>query len=206
MSILKMGLTGLTANQLVGKCRTIEGKLNGNPAFPTPVPALADLTAQRELLETWITNSADGSRSAIATRRAEYATLLEMMKSLARYVSQVANGDAAIILSSGFDVRRAPEPIERLSRPVISYAQRDTDAGVADLKWERVRGSYSYVVEITSDDTRTENAVWTQVAVTTTTRCHVENLNYGTVYTFRVRAIGGSGLKSSWSDVAQVAA
>ncbi|MGB6036368.1 MAG: fibronectin type III domain-containing protein [Cryomorphaceae bacterium] len=206
MSILKLGLSGLTPSDLVTRCRNLENSINGNASFPTPDPTIADLTAQRELLSEWISKSADGSRTAIATRNAQYTTLLNMLKKLARYVSMVADGDEAIILSSGFDVRRTPEPVERLSRPVKFIAERDKISGVVDLKWDRVANAYSNIVEITTDDPREGAVKWTQVAITTRSRYTVENLSIGTFYWFRVRAIGASGLKSPWSDVALVMA
>lgn len=52
MKLIKAGTSGLNAEQLIALSEYVEGKMTGNPNFTTPNPAIADVTAARELLVT----------------------------------------------------------------------------------------------------------------------------------------------------------
>lgn len=205
MTIIKIGISGLTASELVSKAAELETKMDGNASFPTPTPTLVELADQRAVLREWITKAANGDREAIANRNAAYKTLADLMRQLAAYVTNVANGSETVILSSGFEVRRRPEPTPGLSRPVDVQADRTAKKGQVLVDWKPVRGSKTYVVEMTTDEPSSETAVWTILGYPSRSRYVVDNLQIGTFYYFRVRAIGVRDMSAS-SDVALVMA
>ena len=115
----------------------------------------------------------------------------------AAYVENIANGEASIILLSGFPLAQEPTPIGQLPPPQNLLGTATDIEGTVKLKWNLVHGSKSYIVECATNP----NGPWNQVTVTTRVSCVAANLTPGTKYWFRVRAVGAAGL-SGWSDPA----
>ncbi len=203
-NLVKVGLTGLKPSDLVAKSIQVESSMNSNPLFATPTPTLADVTAAREELEIRITAAAMGDRSAIALRKDQEKVLKTLLQKLASYV-QIASNSESDILTSGFDVRRKGEAIGHLSRPAALDAKRTDAEGVVQLSWKPVNGSQHYIVEMTTSDPMTGSASWAHLAYTGKSNQEVTNLTPGTVYWFRVRALGSKG-QSPFSDPAKVMA
>ena len=72
-------------------------------------------------------------------------------------------------------------------------------SGRLDVKWKRVKGAKSYIVEC-----RTHGATpgpWQQAKLCTAAKCSITGLIPGQEYAFRVRALGAAG-EGPWSDEA----
>lgn len=205
MSQLKMGLSGLTPAELASKAATLEEKMDGNANFPTPIPALADITAARGELRTAIDNAQWGDKQAVGIRNEKMKDLSDLLRTLARYVSLTADGNREMILSSGFDVRKTSEPLTSLGQPVDFLATRGAKSGKIDLKWKPVSRSKAYQVEITDTDPRLPDTMWKTAVVTSKSSCSVNNLVEGVKYVFRVKAISGD-MSSAYSDIALIMA
>jgi hypothetical protein len=183
----------LNATQLVEKCKFIEARMDGNPAFPDPTPKLSEIVAAREALETAITGALDGGRTAVAIRRERQKELKLLLDQLAGYVSSVAEGNALAILSMGFGVKRQGSPVGDLLAPADLQADISSFAGRVDLRWKPVRGAVAYHLYLC----RTEpsaSATWEQVAVSTRAATKVVGLTSGQTFWFRVAAIGTAGV------------
>ncbi|MCZ4410668.1 fibronectin type III domain-containing protein [Cryomorphaceae bacterium 1068] len=202
---VRSGLSSLTTAQLLDKTALIIRNVDGNANFPTPDPAIADLTAQAELTAEWLEKSAFGDKRAIARRRRETAALLELMRRMATYVNFTANGDEDVILSSGFDVRRKPEPSGPLAQPIEFMAKRSEKSGEVVLDWKAIDHAKAYQVEYTTTDPASPEATWQVATVTSKSKASVNNLTRGTDYWFKVKAISGTK-SSAYSDVALIMA
>lgn len=200
MFYLKLGLANLKPADLVSKSSTIEQNMDGNVNFPSPEPALADVTAKRVELDTLISKASVGDRVAIADRNVAYNELAAMLRKLAKYVSLTADGNEGIILSSGFGVRKQSEPQPQVTRPMDFNVQRAQRQGEVILSWKTVQGGMSYLVDMTTTDPSLPTTVWTQIAVTTRGKHKAENLTAGTYYWFRVSAVGRKNV-SAYSNV-----
>lgn len=185
-----MELTKLKSSDLVAKSMLIEKSMDGNINFPLPEPTIADITAKRMELETFISRSANGDKEIIAGRKVVYEELLAMLKKLAKYVSYRADGNESIILSSGYGVRNQKTPITQISRPENLRVNRAERQGEIKLRWKTVRGAMIYSVEITSTDPSDPNTKWTRDSSITRITHTINNLTPGTYYWFRVCAIG----------------
>jgi hypothetical protein len=203
-TIVKLGLTSLKSSDLVAKCKMIEDKMTGNALYPNPVPALADLTAAREILEQKAVSSRFGDRQAVAERRTQENTVKGMLRRLGSYVQMMSQKEEDV-LSAGFEVRRESSPRGPIGRPVGLEAKRSDHLGRVMLDWDVVKGSANYLVGMTTSDPALQGTSWTQVGFTTRSFFTVDNLQPGTYYWFRVLAIGSSG-ESAWSDPAMVMA
>lgn len=164
-------------------------KMTRNPNFLPPyTPSLTDLsTAITNYWKALVASNGNfgGKAQTIAKDEARKA-LRTLMKDLGLYVDRVANGNKAIILSSGFKVRK-PTPTGPLPTPKklkISDRQRSK----IKLKVDAVKGTRIYQWEyIPTSDLST--GIWTEVK-TTKSSVTIEGLQSGQQYTFRVVALG----------------
>jgi hypothetical protein len=124
---------------------------------------------------------------------------------MAAYVCFVAKGDGEIIFSSGFKTRKRSEPAGPLTQPESLKAVRSDINGEINLDWKTVANSRTYQVEMTTNDPALVTASWNQIGLTSRSRYMADNLERGTMYWFRVRAVGSTS-KSAYSDVALVMA
>lgn len=204
MKRIKIGLDKLKPSDLLAKAIDVETKLTANPVFTTPVPPLVDLAAASAELESRITASNMGDRSAIERRKEQEKEVRYILRKLGSYVQLTSETDSDI-LSSGFGLSKTPAPIASMSRPAALKAMRSDMEGRVTLTWNVVRGSNQYIVEISSQDPINQTAEWVHTAYTSRSSHQIDNLTPGKYYWFRVRALGTSGM-SPYSDPAVVMA
>ena len=192
MRIIKAGLKGLKASDLVGKCEHVEGEMTGNANFTTPTPSLADVTAARTKLVSAIKDAESGAHAAIATKNEAAKTLSAILVKLARYVNSVAGGDVDKAVSSGFELAKVPDPIDKLEAPSKMEGSTGSIAGEVDLRWKGVRGGRLYQVYMCTGDPSTDG-VWTIVGMTSKARFTMKGLITDKKYSFRVTALGVVG-------------
>jgi hypothetical protein len=202
--IVKTGLAGLKATELVTKAANIEVAMTGNAAFADPTPTLAELSAARVALEALIAESAKGTRSAIAARRDQEEVLAGLIRKLAAYVKLNATSEADI-LSAGFGIGKRRTAVGRLSQPTGLEALRTDSRGQVNVSWNAVSGKQHYILEMTTTDPSQAHTAWEVVAYTGKVRHTVDNLTPGTYYWFRITALGAAGA-SAHSDPAMVMA
>src|SRR4051794_28324577 len=107
----------------------------------------------------------------------------------------MSGGDAGKIDSSGFTVRNVPStPIGVLPAPSSVVITPSVDAGTVDMKWLKVRGANSYIVERAVD---AATLVWIPALSTTKAKGVVNMMTSGSKYWFRVAAVGAAG-RGSW--------
>jgi hypothetical protein len=200
-----MGLSGLNPTALAAKSENLEDAMTGNTDFPTPDPAIADITAARVALQNWIAKASFGDRRARDRRDDLALELRALLTKLAKYVAFTADGDRTIIRSSGFEVAKQPEPLPPLDRPTDLVAERSSHQGRVMLDWKSVRGTLNYLVEMTTDDPALVDANWSITGYTSKSRYQVDNLAPGTKYWFRVKSLGARD-NSAFSDPALIMA
>lgn len=189
-----MGVSRLSATEIVAKAQAIHDKMDGNAYFPTPVPALADYQTNIDALAAAnAAVKANGGKAEHQAKQVALKVVLEDIKSLAAYVQNATAGDADRILSSGFDVVKAGSPIGELDPPRNLGARFTTMSGRAALVWEREYGAdMHHVYMSTSNDPFN----WVLIGATTKSRFNADSLEPGTMYWFAVTAIGAAGESS----------
>ncbi len=192
MKIVKAGLEGLKASDLVGKSAHVEGEMTGNANFATPTPSLVDVAAARTALSTAIIAAQSGAHAAIATKNDAAKTLATMLVKLARYVNSVAGGDVDKAVSSGFDLAKTPDPIDKLEAPTNLQGTTGAIASEVDLRWKGVRGGRLYQVYICDGDPTTDGK-WTIAGLCSKARFTVKDLITDKKYSFKVTALGKVG-------------
>lgn len=201
MAKIKLNFRRLPVLEKIVRARQIVNAMTANPAFPTPTPALAVVTAAIDAVE-----QANAKALAARALSKERTTALEVRESeliaevtrLAGYVESASGGDERIILSAAMNPR-APATAANAppSAPVGLTATIGDQDGEIDLSWNATQGAQSYIVQF-SPNPPTDTS-WTQATVVTASKCTVGNLTSGSKYWFRVSAVGAGG-QSGWSD------
>lgn len=199
MSYAKVGLDGLTVPAKIQYLRRLVAALTDNPNFPTPNPAVADLTAAADALEAAY-NDAQAARLVSKTKTgiqdAQALNTDALVNQLASYVDNASGGDAEKIASAGFAVRATPTPVGDLPAPTDLQVLPSEHAGSADVSWKSVRGARAYVIERAPDE---PSLNWAVIGTSTRGRAALNTMTSGLKYWFRVAAVGAAG-QSAWSD------
>ena len=170
--------------------------------FPnTPVP-LSQIQADITALTLSSAAATDGSKKDIALRNKDRYTLEQDLTLLGAYIVKVANGDPAIITVSGFTpaparVHAAPQPLPQPSTPSVTQG----NSGQALVQLTPIAKAKSYEIQVASMANGVPG-IWTTTAVTAAKRpVPITGLTPGTIYAFRVRALGALGY-TDYSDFA----
>ena len=184
---------------LVAFANAHKAEMTGNTNFTTPIPNAADflaaITAMSGALDA-LTAARNAVPTAMANKEAARDALEAVLVQRGDYVDLIAQGDEAKITSAGFAVRATPAPVGELPAPGNLVSTYGDAEGEVDLSWNPVRGASSFEVECKLN---TEAGTWQRVKTTTTSKATATGLTPGTVYAFRVRAVGAAG-PGAWSD------
>jgi hypothetical protein len=203
MSRIKLNFRQLSIPDKIVRARQVVTSLTGNPAFPTPSPAMTVVTAAIDGLETDHAEAQAARQSAKTKTSAQNQSedvLDKVISQLAAYVDSVGGDNEELIRSAGMDVRAvASAATENPGQPTALSATAGDHEGEIDLAWDTVAGARSYVIEKSADPPTTTS--WAQGVVSTKSRATINGLTPGTRYWFRVAAVGTGG-QSGWSDPA----
>ncbi|GAC1621233.1 MAG: hypothetical protein NVS9B10_03810 [Nevskia sp.] len=199
---LIIGFDVLSGPAFLTRADLILSSLKGNANFPLPWPAqvpgldlLQDaVTAYRDAYNA----ASTGDRSKIAKRDAARKALSAQLKKLAPYLEIVANGDAAVLGTAGYELRNpiirgAAGSGEILMAPAAFRVERGELSGVLIARARNQKGAGSFEVQTTAGDP-TMDANWTDAG--TYLHCsHIElkGLPPGKTVSVRLRGIGTQG-------------
>jgi hypothetical protein len=176
-----------TEAELLVKAHLIIEKMTGNTALANPVPALADVQAATTAYSNALTEARKLGIDNVAIKNDKRALLEQVLQQLGRWVIFMADSNITVLLSSGFDVTKAPEPIQ-LEDPGNPMLENGLGSGTIICRVKRVKGAVSFSHEYT-DTLPAPNVVW-QSCVSSRSRYEFSNLVPGRQYWFRVQVSG----------------
>jgi hypothetical protein len=183
-----------TNADLIDKAQTVIDSLTGNTNIPTPQPTPAALQTAVDDLTSANTAANTGGKEEKVLRDQKRDALIALLKQEAVYVTMIANGDTAIMLSAGFDISKIPSPIGPLPKPakfVVSSPQK----GWLQASLEAINGAKNYQYEYK----KVGDTEWT-VVPSTKRRLVLQGLESAKEYLMRVLPIGASE-ERAYSDV-----
>lgn len=200
MATLKQGLSRLTAEGLVAKAEHVHAQLTAHAAkFPTPSPTLVALATAKDGLLTAIGVAIDGGRSAHQAKRDSFLVLKNMLKQIADYVANVANGNAQLIIDGGFEIRAERKPAHIPVAPAKLEALIPDVTEAVKIEWKGEKNVRLYQVQMSAKDPAVDPA-WSTVTLTSKRQHTVTGLEPYKMYWFRVIAVNVAG-ESLPSDV-----
>ena len=172
--------------------------MTGNPAFTDPIPTIAEVQAGVTNYSEWLSAASGLGRNNVAQKTKARFDLEALLQQLGMYVMYVANGDAAILTSSGYMLTKMPEPSYISNPGNVTLKNGVTSGELVDLV-KNVDAARVYFHEI-SDTAPTEATVWTRNQ-SSKARFVFTALTPGKQYWVRVAAVG-SGEQLAYSSVA----
>jgi hypothetical protein len=122
------------------RVETIDTSLASNANFPVPwpaqVPAPATITTTVTNYKVAYKNASGGDKPAIKIRKGQRTALSTMLKTVAHYLEIVANGDAAVLATTGYELRQ----------PIVKSVTQDVLGPLTNFKVSRGVASGTLVV------------------------------------------------------------
>ena len=180
--------------------RSVESKMKLNPSFTSPDVPLEELKASTDMLEARNVAAITGGKEATALMHQAEEQWVDKMRKTALYVDRIADGDAAIILSAGFDLAKQPSPAVR---PEFSV-ELGEKSGTVLLRRQKVEGARSYVWQYTTQESPILYTDWINAEVTSKASVALSGLKPLTTYWFRVAAVTTEGTGAYTMPIMQV--
>lgn len=196
-SKIKLGLGLKSILQKIGFANSVIEAITGNPAFDPAVVDLADITDIKDDLLAKLADRDAAKAAAEALTEGLYeldAEYDEVVKALAKVVEKVADGDAEILESGGFDtfIPGQRTPAEPLGVVTGLVAEPGNAAGKIDADWNSLEGADTYNIYVTTGDPLDE-AGWVFKASRKQSRAVLTGLTPVTQYFIRVTGVGTEG-------------
>jgi hypothetical protein len=181
---------------VIDTARIVAG-MTGNKAFPTPIPALADIIAARNAYTAAVT-AAEDSRLARSLRKKTRAALVFLLRQLAHFVEDTSAGDRTVLMSSGFPLQRGRSPVGPLPAPSQVRLAKGKTTGTAIARCRLLPRARAYQWRIAPAATPT---AFLPVLTTFAAHAEFEGLTPTTFYVVQVCAVGTAGA-GDWSETA----
>ena len=169
-------------------------EMTGNPLFPDPDVSLDDLTAVLTKVETHYNKSRSGNNEELILMHQSMEEADEMFRTTARYVDRIANGNEAVIESSGFKGSKQP----RSQRRAVFAAYNGEVPGQIILRCKAVKGAKAYSWQYSAKEIPEKEEDWIYAGSSTQVTFTIDNLTNLTKYWFRYCAIKTEGM-TPWS-------
>jgi hypothetical protein len=184
------------------KGQDIITKSTANPNAPGNTAPLAAFSTEQTDLEAAVANviaARQASKEATALQNAALVRWMDKLKLLASFTETATGGDAAKILSTGFDVRASATPPPPLSMVVGLIVRLDGTPGHSKLNWNGMQGGEGFLVQGSPDPITPTS--WAPPIIVTKTRYTANGAIAGQKYWYRVAPFNG-GEQGPWSEPA----
>jgi hypothetical protein len=179
------------------KAIQIQAKMVNNIYFPSPNPALDRMIKANKAYSASLSKIKNGNKEDTLLKNSARTALEKSLRELAANVQSVSGGDEAIIVSSGFDIRKAPSPVGPLEKPTNVKVTMGVNKGSVVVSCNRIVNAKTYIVYYT-EFPLTPNRVWNH-EIGTKCKVPVINLISGSKMIFCIAAIG-TNPTLTWSD------
>ncbi len=185
----------LSGAPLADKSLHVAGKITNNPNFTTPAVGVIEMTTTANLLLAATVKADGGTTADTAHKNALEEVVLGQLDTQANYVENIAQNNAEIILSSGFDLANQTH-----SPALVTGSAITNVANVASTKLGLSvtidPHAWGYEIQVS-----TPGGAWVHWETYTDPYDIVLlNLVPGMLYGLRVRVLGVGNQRSEWSE------
>lgn len=184
------GFERLSDANLLTKSLDISKSMDGNTSLPAPTPTLVELNAAIAEFQTTLTAAAARERTQVVLKNQARLALIALLNDLSNYVTFTANGDAAILSSSGFTLRKIPQPVI-VPKPNKILVADGPNSGELTVSVGSRKGARSFVHQYTPDPMQPQS-VWVSTPTTSKTYTFT-GLAKAQSYWCRVGVVGSNG-------------
>jgi hypothetical protein len=187
-------------SELLSFVHKVLGKMEGNVHFPHLPPAFEQLQNELPGFIAALTHASGGDQEKAAIKRAKKAVIVGLVMELGDYVTATCQGNKAMLLSSGFALRR--DKHDTGLGDIREFKITADVPGEAITRVKRVAGARAYIHQYTPEPLTTES-VWVNKVVTDPVATF-NGLLSKERYLFRVVAVGVKGQEVMSQVVARV--
>ena len=202
--LISLNFSRTKVQDLLSRGHTVYTNMGASPGlFTSPPVPLTTLKQELDDLTESAAAALDGGKKDKAQRDKARQALEQNLSLLAAYVLKVADGDPAIVTTSGFvpapaRKRSAPQPLDQ---PTVDSIDQG-NSGQLLISVTPVAKAHGYDVRYAPMANGGPATNWTTVTVTAAAKAiPINNLTPGTIYAFQARALGKLGY-TDWSDSA----
>jgi hypothetical protein len=179
---------------LIPYVQSVVTVMTSNAHYPTPVPALSDVSAAVTALQTAESAALSRLKGTVVVRNDKKAALVTLMQELRNYIQKVADADpenaAAIIQSSGLPVKKTA-----VHKPRVFTAKPGAVSGSVDVVAVTAARRASYEWQYSTDCGKT----WIEAAPSLRARTTISGLPVAASVQLRYRSVTKSG-PGDWSQ------
>ena len=190
----------LSVSEKIEFYRNVVSKMTGNASFTSPDVPLATATTQINTLETDMTAAKSGAHQSVAKMHQSEKIADTTFHKLALYVDRIADGNDAVILSSGFHISKQPDP--KSTKTFAVSAGENT--GEIELAHQSVQGAKAYIWQYSAGTLPADEKQWIYGGATTKAKFKVTGLESATKVWFRVLAVTINGTQPCSDPVMKV--
>ncbi|MEI6060850.1 MAG: fibronectin type III domain-containing protein [Bacteroidota bacterium] len=180
--------------------RTVVSMMSDLDIFKEPDVAYAVLTELINRLEGHYMASRGGDHEQVALMHKDEDEFNNLFRKLAGFVDRKADGDEAIIISSGFHLNKQPVSAE-LPEFVASMGD---NPGSVWLKRKKLEGAASYIWQYSASEAVPADGGWLFGGASTQTNYQITGLPSVTRHWFRVAAVTREGIQPYSEPVQQI--
>ncbi len=197
---IRLGFRNASAMAILAIGEKALAGMSGNPAFPDPPVSMEMLEQALDEFSLAIQAQAKGGTLATAVRNNARRKVIELLSRLARYVEDKSKNDLPTLLSSGFPARnRSRAQVQFPKAVILKITPRRS--GQLNLQVRAIPNARCYQVVCAEVGPNGVLGPERDAGLFTNSRSiPIGGLTPGKVYSFRVRAIGGSAGFGDWSE------
>jgi|APCry1669188910_1035180.scaffolds.fasta_scaffold09731_4 hypothetical protein len=200
----------LSEVEYLAKAEFILASLTENPNYPEPwaaqVPTLQQLQAAFNDHQTAYFGSLSKDTQKVVLRNSTREILTALLKQLVHYLELVAQGDTAILATTGYDLRNDVvhnQGSDPLPAPDNFQITQGAISGTLDVHVSKLAGAGAYDVQTNQGDPKLESNWLHAITSTSGVNILLEGLIPGQAYWLRIRGVNGNGL-GAWSNLLSI--
>ena len=185
------GFENMADAKLSQKTSFVISSMTGNANFTTPDPSLADVTTALNDFKTAVDNALTRDSNAIAIKKEKRQALIDLLHLEIYYVLYKSRGNRAVAESSGFSFAKNPAPAPAILKPQNLQVINSNQSSQMDVSIDTVTGAVAYVYQCIAD-AALASGNWISTTCSQS-KCTITGLTPGTLYHWRVAAVGTKG-------------
>jgi hypothetical protein len=198
---VSLALLRATDGDLIIRSRRIVKKMTGNASYPQPNPALGLVATAADAFEQACQEAIGGGEEETVAKNAARAALISLLRQLSYYVQLACDGNQAILVSSGFQATKDPQPAGTLPAAGNVRVSHTGISGQFALTCDAVANAAVYQVQSAT----APDGPWEDEGGFTSTRITLDGFKPGTVYWFTLYAVGAAGNGATSSPLSLMA-